>query len=283
MTRYSLCEYREYGPDADQEERGEGDPEHGVPQPARTQGRVAATIAEIQRRRPEQGQHDRLGDPAGDDHRGGRPHKHVQDQRHERPDRADPSRPSHARGLGAVGQAVQAHRVGDHPRIAGGGDEQRRVQHGERPGEKDRVRQRAEDRDIHGLQRADHVPSFRVEPDAAQHGGPEQVEGQRRERVDHHGTPGIDVQHANPAAGAIDPRGGAVARAGASGVALFQAPVRVHDQLGRPDADDAEGPEGGAHRVAAGGVGRRQVEAQSVRQLVGWRPPIPASSGGRPR
>ena len=100
-----------------------------------------------------------------------------------------------------------------------------------------------------------------------QDGGAEEVEGDRRHREDDHAEPGVELHDAGPAPGAAGPGLVLGPRAGVARVALLDAPVRIGEQLGRPDARDPERRE--RQRDRGGGtasskplpeIGRRDAE-----------------------
>ena len=103
-----------------------------------------------------------------------------------------------------------------------------------------------------------------------QHARPEQVERHRCHRVDHEGARDVEVHDANPAAGPRRPRRRSIALADEPRVPLLNAPVGIHDELGRADAGDAEDRDG--RRQPRGGKLKAEATLE-IRQADGVWPP----------
>ena len=142
--------------------------------------------------------------------------------------------------------------VGVHPGTTGRGYQKRGIQHGNGSSQEQPFGVLAEDRHVLFQQRADHAHSFRVQPLAVQHGHAHQEESQRGYGVDEHGEERVVVHDAHPAAGASGPVRVVAFGPSESGIAFFQAPVGVGDQLGGSHADDAEGGKRRGQRLQPG-------------------------------
>ena len=204
---------------------------------------------EVQRRGSEERQHQPLADRANqhEDHRL-RKQKIHRAARDRQPDARRAHHAQARRFVAVMRQSENGRGVGEQPRIRGGRDEEGGVQHGERADKENPRAGRAERLPVHLAQRLDQLAIGHLQALAVQYSRAEYVERNRRAGVNQHRERGVGVQHAQPSEHATAPIGRVVSGADVPRIAFLQAPVRVVDQFGCPDAGDAERRKGDGER-----------------------------------